>query len=218
MVAKIDADQPTEAVFLDALGTLVQLEPPWIGLRRALGDEVPEDRLVMAVRTEMAYYRDHAHEGRDAESLAELRAASAQVLSQGLGFEVPADVLVEAIRFDPYPDAPGALDELRGRGLKLVCVSNWDISLGEVLERCGLLDSLDGVVSSAEAGARKPEPATFERALQIAGCEPGAALHVGDTVEEDVAGAEAAGIRALHLDRDGGGDIASLAEIEGHVR
>ena len=216
-MAKIDADRPTEAVFLDALGTLVQLEPPWIGLRRALGDEVPEDRLVMAVRAEMAYYRDHAQEGRDEESLAELRAASAQVLSQGLGFEVPADVLVEAIRFDPFPDAPAALEDLRGRGLKLVCVSNWDISLSEVLERCGLLEGLDGVVSSAEVGASKPDPAVFGRALEIASCEAAAALHVGDTAEEDVAGAEAAGIRALLFDRDGGGDIASLGEVAAHA-
>ena len=216
-MAKITAENDVEAVFLDALGTLVSLEPPWIGLRRALGDEVPEDRLVMAVRAEMAYYRDHAHEGRDEESLRALREASAQVLSQGLGFEVPAQVLVDAIRFDPFLEAPAALAELRELGLRLVCVSNWDVSLTEVLERCDLATALDGVVSSAEAGARKPDPAIFGPALEIAGCSAEQALHVGDTVEEDVEGARAAGIRALHLDRGGEGDIASLAEIAEHV-
>ena len=50
-------------------------------------------------------------------------------------------------------------------------------------------------------------------ALKLAGCGPDEALHVGDTVAEDIAGAEAAGIRALHLDRAGGGDISSLAEV-----
>jgi hypothetical protein len=70
----------TRAVFLDALGTLVELEPPWVHLREALGDEIPEERIVAAVRAEMAYYRDHSHEGRDADSLASLRARSAAVL------------------------------------------------------------------------------------------------------------------------------------------
>ncbi len=217
-MAKITADTDTDAVLIDALGTLVALEPPWIGLRRALGDDCPpEDRLVQAVRAEMAYYRDHAVEGRDDESLVALRAASAQVLSAQLGIEVPADVLVDAIRFDPFPDAPPFLAALRERGLKLVCVSNWDVSLGDVLERCGLAAALDGVVSSAEVGASKPDPAVFERALEIAGTTASRALHVGDTVEEDVAGARAAGIRVLHLDRDGGGDIASLSEVADHV-
>jgi len=125
--------------------------------------------------------------------------------------------LVDAIRFDPFPEAAAALADLRDRGLKLVCVSNWDISLPEVLERCGLADALDGFATSAEAGALKPDPAVFHLALEIAGCPPERALHVGDTAEEDRAGADAAGIRSLLIDRDGGGDIASLGEIASHV-
>jgi hypothetical protein len=59
----------TTAVFLDALGTLVELEPPW---ERAgvLGDGVPEERLIAAFGAEMSYYREHSHEGSDASSLA----------------------------------------------------------------------------------------------------------------------------------------------------
>src|SRR5262249_44498411 len=99
-----------------------------------------------------------------------------------------------------------------------VAVSNWDCSLPVVLERCGLGELLDGTVTSASAGARKPDPAIFTAALELAGCEAGEALHVGDTAEEDVAGARAAGIRALLLDREGGeGDITSLAQIDQHL-
>ena len=58
---------------LDALGTLVELEPPWAHLAEALGVE-PDERLARALRAEMAYYREHSHEGRDADSLADLRA------------------------------------------------------------------------------------------------------------------------------------------------
>ena len=202
----------TRAVFLDALGTLVDLEPPWIGLRGELGEEVSEERLVAAVKAEMAYYKEHSHEGRDEESLRELRERCAVVLSEELGEAVSAQTLVDSIRFRAYPDAAPALAALRDRGLMLVCVSNWDISLPQVLERCGLT-GLDAVVSSAEAGARKPDPRIFLAALETAGCDAGEAVHVGDTPEEDLAGARAAGIRGLLIDREGGGDISSLAEV-----
>jgi putative hydrolase of the HAD superfamily len=86
-----------------------------------------------------------------------------------------------------------------------------------VLDRCGLAPLLDGVVSSAEAGALKPDPAIFALALDLAGCEPEEALHVGDTVEEDVEGARAAGVRALLVDREGDGDIVSLVEVVDHL-
>jgi HAD superfamily hydrolase (TIGR01509 family) len=207
----------TKAVFLDALGTLVELEPPWVGLRAVLGDGVPEQQLIPAVRAEMAYYKEHSHEGRDPESLADLRARCAEVLSRELGIEVDVQTLVDSIRFSPYPDAVPALQDLRSRDLRLICVSNWDCSLGAVLERCGLAGHLDGTVSSAEAGARKPDPAIFEPALALAGCTREEAVHVGDTPEEDIDAAQAAGIRALLIDREGGGDIVGLGEVAAHL-
>jgi HAD superfamily hydrolase (TIGR01549 family) len=198
---------------LDALGTLVELEPPWHHLAASLGVEADE-RMVAAFRAEMAYYREHAQEGRDEASVAELRGRCAALLSEKLGREVAVETMMGAIRFRAFDDAAPALAALHGRGLRLVCVSNWDVSLVEVLEGVGLLGLLDDVVTSAQVGVRKPEVAIFEAALRAAGSEAGGALHVGDTREEDIDGARAAGIRALLLDRDGAGDIASLAEIE----
>ncbi len=207
------ASRATRAVFLDALGTLIELRPPWVGLGRALGIDVDRGRLIAAVKAEMAYYREHSEEGRDDGTLTDLRRRCAAVLSDRLGREVTAETLMEAIRFDPFADAAPGLAALRARGLVTVCVSNWDISLPGVLERCGLSAGLDAVVCSAEAGARKPNPAIFERALAIAGCSPEEAVHVGDTPEEDLAGARAAGLRALLIRREGGGDISSLTEL-----
>ena len=86
----------------------------------------------------------------------------------------------------------------------MIVVSNWDASLPEVLDAVGLGDLVDGVVSSAAAGVRKPGAAIFLRALELAGVQPGQALHVGDSLEEDVAGAVAAGVPALWLNRAGG--------------
>jgi putative hydrolase of the HAD superfamily len=208
----------TRAVFLDALGTLVELEPPWISLRDLVPAEVSDERLEAALRAEMAYYRDHAQEGRDEVSLADLRERCAALVSRELGVEIGVDELVSAIRLTAYPDAVPALAALRDRGLRLIAVSNWDCSLPGVLERCGLDGLLDGTVTSAEAGAPKPDPAIFAAALELAGCEPDEALHVGDTFDEDVAGATAAGIRPLLIDREGsGGDISSLEEIDQHL-
>jgi putative hydrolase of the HAD superfamily len=211
------ATSPLRAVFLDALGTLVELEPPWDHIAAELDLEPDDEALVRGVRKEMAYYKEHSHEGRDADSVAALRTRCADILSWELDREVPVEVLVTSFRFNAYPDVAPALADLRSRGMRLVCVSNWDISLTEVLERCGLDDKLDGVVTSAGSGSRKPDPVIFSQALEIAGCSADEALHVGDTAEEDVAGADAAGIRALLLDREGGGDIRSLTEVAARV-
>jgi 2-haloalkanoic acid dehalogenase type II len=212
-----ERDFRTRAVFLDALGTLVELEPPWIHLREFVPDRIGDETLIRAVRAEMAYYRAHAGEGRDQASLADLRRRCAELITRELGSEISVEQLLSAVRFATYPDALPALAGLREQGLKLIVVSNWDVSLETVLGHCGLARLLDDVVSSAAAGARKPDPAIFEIALGLAGCEPGEALHVGDTPEEDVEGARAAGIRALLLDREGHGDIASLSEISEHL-
>ncbi|MCE3266478.1 MAG: HAD-superfamily hydrolase, subfamily variant 1 [Solirubrobacterales bacterium] len=223
----------TRAVFLDALGTLLELEPPWVPLRSKVPADVTEEALVSAVRNEMDYYREHAHEGRDVESLADLRERCAALISRQLEFPVTAQELLDSVRFDPYPDAVPALAELRDRGLSLVVVSNWDCSLETVLDGCGLNRFLDGVVTSAGAGSRKPDPGIFRAALELAGCRADEALHVGDTPGEDADGARAAGIRALIVARDGGGDgdraeggarsadgvnrIASLGQIVQHL-
>src|SRR3954453_10288824 len=151
------------AVFLDALGTLVELEPPWVSLRDRVPAEVSDERLEEALRAEMAYYRDHAHEGRDETSLADLRERCAAIVSEKLGVVITVDELVERIRFFAYPDVVPPLSGLRDSGLKLIAVSNWACSLPRVLERCGLDGLFDGTVTSAETGSRKPGPGPSNR-------------------------------------------------------
>ncbi len=211
----------TQAVLVDALGTLVELEPPAPRLHEALAGEVPLPDVERAMRVEMAYYRDHSHEAGDAESLAALRRTCAELLSAELGRPVSVETMMSAIRFRVYDDAPPALEELRDRGLALVCVSNWDCSMPYVLRIVGLDGHLDVVVASAVVGHRKPDPAIFAAGLAIAGCGPEEALVVGDTPEEVLAGAEAAGIRALLVRRGQRGQsplvVSSLREISQHL-
>ncbi len=70
--------------------------------------------------------------------------------------------------------------------------------------RVGLSPYLDGIVTSAEVGARKPDPAIFERALALAGVPASTAMHVGDKPADDVAGARNAGIEPVLIVREGG--------------
>jgi putative hydrolase of the HAD superfamily len=79
---------------------------------------------------------------------------------------------------------------------------------------------VDGAVASAELGHAKPDRAIFDYALALAGAPPEAALHAGDSVEADVEGALAAGLRAVLVARDGAADapdgvpvVRSLAEL-----
>jgi HAD superfamily hydrolase (TIGR01549 family) len=205
------------ACLIDALGTTVRLPPPWERLPAYAVAGIDPERVRSAFEIEMSFYGEHAQEAIDADSLAGLRARCAELLSAELGREIDAPTMMEAIAFEAYEDARPALAGMRELGLKIVCVSNWDYALSEVLERVGLARCFDAVVTSAAAGARKPEPAIFATALELAGCAPGEAIHVGDG-DVDVDGATAAGIDVLRIDRDGGGDIASLAEIVQHLR
>ena len=111
--------------------------------------------------------------------------------------------MLAAIRFRPYPEVPGVLRELRARGAAIVVVSNWDVSLHDVLERTGLRALVDDVVTSAELGVAKPDRRIFEHALGLAGATPADSVHVGDDVEADIEGARAAGIAPVFVARDG---------------
>jgi len=202
-----------EAVLLDGLGTLVALQAPAAALVEALRDShAVELSLADAERAfgaEIAYYRAHHREGRDRDSLRELRHRCARVLRAQLPPAVASELspnqateaLLCALRFAAYPDAHGALAGLRARGLALVVVSNWDASLPAVLRDVGLEGMVDGVVTSAEVGHEKPAREIFAAALSLTGTPPRRTLHVGDSIEHDVEGARAAGIRALLLRR-----------------
>lgn len=218
------------AVLFDALGTLVRLEPPAPALRLELGRlgvEVSVAAAEDAIASEIAYYRAHLDDGRDVESLRVLRRGCAEALRGALPAVsgVEADALVQALlaslRFSAFEDAVPALAALREGGARVVVVSNWDVSLHDVLERVGLRGRVDGVVTSAEVGARKPAAEMFRAALAVAGVGPEEAVHVGDSLKEDVEGARGAGVEPILLVRGGSSGppgvrtIASLLELFG---
>jgi putative hydrolase of the HAD superfamily len=202
----------TRAVLLDALGTLVELDDPAPRLRAALLERAGVDvGLAAAERgfgAEIGYYLANQMRGKDQAGLEQLRDDCATAMRDALDDDAldhatVRAAMLEALAFRTFPDVLPALVELRERGLRLVVVSNWDCSLPEWIDRAGIGELVDGSVSSAVVGEAKPAPAVFEAGLRLAGCDAQEALFVGDSVENDVLGARAAGLRAVLVQRAG---------------
>jgi len=99
------------------------------------------------------------------------------------------------------------LEALRARGLHLGIVSNIDDDqLTHLMALSDLEPYFDSILSSEQAQSCKPDPAIFAEAMRRAGCRPDEALFVGDTLAQDIAGANQAGLRSVLLwhrtDRD----------------
>ena len=105
-----------------------------------------------------------------------------------------------AENFQIFEDVLPVLAELRERGLKLGLVSNTGRNLEEFVRHHGL--DVDAAVSSGMHGKTKPHPTIFQAALARLGVAPEAAVMVGDSIEDDIDGAKAVGMRAVLLDRE----------------
>jgi putative hydrolase of the HAD superfamily len=118
-----------------------------------------------------------------------------------------------------FPETATTLGDLKGRGISLAVISNWDRRLPNILQSLNLSDVFDVVTVSAIEGVEKPAPEIFQRTLDRLGVAPESTIHVGDSPLEDYRGAEDAGLTALLIDRhelfadDGYRRIESLAEI-----
>jgi HAD superfamily hydrolase (TIGR01509 family) len=212
-----------DAVLLDAFGTLITIDEPFTRLRRSvrrhLGVEVTAAAAEAAFRAEMSYYADHCHEGADRASLQALRGECAAIVMRELAIDADpaaaATLLLDAVAFRVYDDVAPLLDGLRTAGVRVAVVSNWDCSLQGALTEAGI--RIEHVFDSATAGASKPDPAIFRRALDALGADPARTLHVGDTEETDGAGARAAGVDVRIVDRGGGAGgpdtISALTDV-----
>ena len=98
----------------------------------------------------------------------------------------------------PYEDVVPMLDALAPR-FKLGLLSNGN----NYPEYFGLDGRFDFAVYAQDIGIEKPDPETFQIAVQRAGCGMDQLLHVGDSLETDVEGAQAVGVRAVWLNRNG---------------
>jgi FMN hydrolase / 5-amino-6-(5-phospho-D-ribitylamino)uracil phosphatase len=103
--------------------------------------------------------------------------------------------------FELYEDVLPVLALLREKRIMIGLVSNTSRDLDAFVRHHAL--DVDAWISSGKHGKVKPSPTIFKAALELLGVDPEAAVMVGDSPEDDVAGAEAIGMRALLLDREG---------------
>ena len=205
-------DSGIRAVFFDAVGTLLF---PRVPVSRTYaehacrhGGEITEEHVRSAFRTAFARQEalDRAAGWRtdEARERARWRAIVAEVLPgadsdacfEGLWewFSTPAAWAVSS-------EAGDVLRTLAERGLVLGIGSNFDSRLLPLVDAFPELAPVRGrVVISSLVGRRKPAPQFFAALVEAAGCERDRVLYVGDDERNDLRGATAAGLRAVHLD------------------
>ena len=177
----------------------------------ALGVHVTDKELRTAYRQGMGVgYRAVAT--RPAYLHRELFARTYAAMAEALGGSLDAaacDALVdhqyastlEAARL--RSDCLDTLGALRTRGIRVQIVSNIDDEqLDGLVERLGLDAVVDTWTSSESAQSCKPDSQIYRVALAAAGCDAGEVLFVGDTVEHDIVGPRAQGMRTALLIAD----------------
>jgi HAD superfamily hydrolase (TIGR01509 family) len=186
-----------DGVTIDAYGTLVTLIDPVPELTTALAARnVSRDRDTIArgFRTEVAHYARHSASGHDEEGLAHLQRECARVFLEAVAADLDVDafapVYASAMHFEVLPGIVPALGRLRGLGLELAVVANWDLTLRRLLDETGLAVFFRCAVHAAA----KPAPDGLLRALAELQVDPTRALHIGDDEVDELA-ARAAGMQ-----------------------
>jgi putative hydrolase of the HAD superfamily len=110
---------------------------------------------------------------------------------------------------------------LAARGIRLAVISNWDERLRGLLRRLKLDRYFEAFAISCEVGFPKPARAIFQRAAADLDLWPSNILHIGDSLELDIEGANAAGFHALQIQRAAKSvatkHLHSLAELPARI-
>ncbi|HKZ99856.1 MAG TPA: HAD-IA family hydrolase [Thermoplasmata archaeon] len=197
-------------VFLDVGGTLLAAVPGaadiFHGALSRRGHAVDRDR-VMEIWRRGGIVNLIAPVSRD-RSREYFRAFNARMVEhlggtpdEGLLDEIGGTF--EAVAWRAYPEVPEILEALQAAGFHLGVISNASHALPAMLAGSGLADFFETVTYSFDAGAEKPDPRIFHRAIAAAGAVPERAVHVGDSFEQDYLGARAVGLHAVLLVREG---------------
>lgn len=189
--------------------------------------QVPTQRALELTIDEMIWIRDqYANEVKgEIWNLLEIRRGAFEQTLEYVGYpnkKLAADLnaIYRKHRFEDielYPDVLPTFDVL-AQHFKLGLLSNGNT----YPERCGLEDYFAFVIFAQDVQVEKPDPQIFEITAQQAGCEFSKLMHVGDSLENDVAGANNVGAHAVWLNREGiqnntdtqpNYEISSLTEI-----
>ncbi len=122
-----------------------------------------------------------------------------------------------AAYWDLYPETLSVLKELKERGMELGIISNFDSRLFTVLRGLGLADFFDTVTISTLAHVAKPSSRIFQLALEKHAVDPDEAIHVGDSVRDDLEGACRAGLHGALVDREGDQVLSQSLTADGRA-
>ncbi|HKY31307.1 MAG TPA: HAD-IA family hydrolase [Candidatus Polarisedimenticolia bacterium] len=224
-----------EAVFFDVGGTLVEVSPSighvYAAACAARGAAVEAPALQRAFDAAWVALSAEVPPGRDRYALFDggergwwerVCGHAFDACGVPAGRRPPVDELRDAFArpeaWRIYPEVREVLDRLRGLGLRLGVISNWDSRLPALLDVLGLTGWFESLVYSAAAGYEKPHAAIFGAALASLGVDPSRAVHIGDRLEEDYSGARAVGMRAILVDRSAGRERSMAAGPLGDAR
>jgi putative hydrolase of the HAD superfamily len=211
--------QEIEFVFFDAGETLVHPMPSFPELFMRVcsehGLEVDFNLLRTATRKLMAGVEDRQRKGytfsNESSKSRRFWLDFYGGLVNEMGYSQEDGALPQALydtfslpaNYGAYHDAHETLSELRGRGLRMGLISNFEPWLEGLLGDLGILEFLEVLVISGKEAYEKPHPRIYELALERGAVLPERALHVGDSPISDYDGAREAGMRAVLLDRWG---------------
>ncbi len=116
-------------------------------------------------------------------------------------FEEVFQVFEDPKTWTLYPETEAVLRQLKAQGLELGIISNFDSRLFPVLRGLGIEQFFDTITISSLSQAAKPAPKIFHLALEKHAVDPEDAVHVGDSLKEDVEGATKAGLTSVLIDR-----------------
>ena len=209
---------PVYGIIFDLMGTLAtfvgtrqELHAAWQrGAQelyrhlRATGVEIAPDDFAHALQT--TFEADLARNGGNPRELS-VESVMVRVLD-GFGYHLTAEANAAAQRayfmpeLDGWQILPGALDAveaLNAEGFRLAVVSNAPSHLfvEEAVAKIGLRPFFSPVMSSALAGARKPDPGLFLSVAAAWELDPATIVVVGDGLFADIEGAHAAGMRGV---------------------
>ena len=165
---------------------------------------LPVDPVAFAIAWGERFFEVIERSNHDAfRTLYECELGSLRDMLAGYGVvrdPVPLVAQLEAYWADP-PVYADALEFLTQVDLPMCCVSNADTKpLLAAIDSHGL--HFDAVVTSEQARCYKPDPGIFRRALDTLGIDPTRAVHVGDSLHSDVAGAAQLGLGTIWLHRE----------------
>lgn len=119
-------------------------------------------------------------------------------------FEEVYEAFGTAELWEVYPEVPGVLQKLKSQGYELGVISNFDTRFFEIIRGLNLNQYFDSITISSLAGSAKPSPKIFQYALDQHAADPEEAIHVGDSIREDVEGARQAKLLGILVERERG--------------